>query len=80
MNNRPALLDAVNPSRRTHIHSLRRVRTPAEAHKQKHLRKEFSMKKFYALTLAYAFGFAGIAAHAQKDPMVGGESAGWQCR
>ncbi|MGC2161669.1 MAG: fasciclin domain-containing protein [Silvibacterium sp.] len=30
------------------------------------------MKKFYALMLTCAFGFAGIAAHAQKDPMVGG--------
>ena len=30
------------------------------------------MKKFYALMLTVAFGFAGIAAHAQKDPMVGG--------
>jgi uncharacterized surface protein with fasciclin (FAS1) repeats len=30
------------------------------------------MKKLYALTLALALGFVGIAAHAQKDPMVGG--------
>lgn len=30
------------------------------------------MKKHLALTLAFAFGFVGIAAHAQKDPMVGG--------
>jgi len=30
------------------------------------------MKKFYALTLVSALMFAGVAAHAQKDPMVGG--------
>lgn len=30
------------------------------------------MKKFPVMILAAAFGFAGIAAHAQKDPDVGG--------
>jgi uncharacterized surface protein with fasciclin (FAS1) repeats len=30
------------------------------------------MKKFYALMFTVAFGFAGVAAHAQKEPMVGG--------
>lgn len=30
------------------------------------------MKKYYAMMLALVLGFAGAAAHAQKDPMVGG--------
>ncbi len=30
------------------------------------------MKKYYGLMLALALGFAGAAANAQKDPMVGG--------
>jgi uncharacterized surface protein with fasciclin (FAS1) repeats len=30
------------------------------------------MKKYYAMTLALVLGSAGLAAHAQKDPMVGG--------
>ncbi len=30
------------------------------------------MKKLYAIMLTLAFGISGIAAHAQKDPMVGG--------
>jgi uncharacterized surface protein with fasciclin (FAS1) repeats len=30
------------------------------------------MKKHYAMMLTMVLGFAGLAAHAQKDPMVGG--------
>ncbi len=30
------------------------------------------MKKHYAMMLTIVLGFAGLAAHAQKDPMVGG--------
>jgi uncharacterized surface protein with fasciclin (FAS1) repeats len=30
------------------------------------------MKKYYAAVLALVLGFAGVAAHAEKDPMVGG--------
>jgi uncharacterized surface protein with fasciclin (FAS1) repeats len=47
-------------------------RTVSEAQRAADMRGLFYMKKFYALMLTFAFGFAGIAAHAQKDPMVGG--------
>jgi len=30
------------------------------------------MKKYYAMMLTLILGFAGLAAYAQKDPMVGG--------
>jgi len=30
------------------------------------------MKKYYATMLTLVLGFAGLAAHAQKDPIVGG--------
>lgn len=36
------------------------------------MKGSFLMKKYYALMLALVLGFAGAAAHAQKDPMVGG--------
>ncbi len=36
------------------------------------MKGNFLMKKYYALMLALVLGFAGAAAHAQKDPMVGG--------
>jgi len=29
------------------------------------------MKKYYAAVLSLVLGLAGVAAHAQKDPMVG---------
>jgi uncharacterized surface protein with fasciclin (FAS1) repeats len=36
------------------------------------MKGKFLMKKYYALMLMLVLGVAGTAAHAQKDPMVGG--------
>jgi uncharacterized surface protein with fasciclin (FAS1) repeats len=36
------------------------------------MKGKFLMKKYYALMLALVLGLGGVAAHAEKDPMVGG--------